>query len=97
MLQKLLGKLSFAQTASMGKVARTMLRPLYIQSHSDVASRALFPSALRALEWWYHALSSWGPRVLRSEKETPALVLYTDAEGSGGCAALAFSASSGSR
>ena len=97
MLQKLLGELSFAQTASMGKVARAMLRPLYIQSHSDAASRALFPSALRALEWWYHALSSWGPRVLRSEKETPDLVLYTDAEGSGGCAALVFSTGPGSR
>ena len=50
-LQKLLGELSFAQTATMGKVARAMLRPLYIQSHSDVASRVLSPSALRAPEW----------------------------------------------
>ena len=60
--QKLVGDLSFAQTATIGKIDRATFRPSCIQSNSEGATRALSPASLRALEWWHRALSTWGSR-----------------------------------
>ena len=62
--QRLGGKLPFAQIYIMGKIARAALRPSYLQSNSDVASRTPFPLARTAPEWRFQALSCIGPRVV---------------------------------
>ena len=63
--QRLGCKLPLAQTYIVGKIARATLRPLYLQSNSDVASRTPFPLARTAPEWRFQALSLIGPRVVQ--------------------------------
>ena len=90
--QKLVGKPSVAQISAMGRTVRGVLPPSYLQSNSDVASRALSPSAGGALGWRFQAISGWGPRVVQPIRPSPALILCTDPRGPVGCSAFVFQA-----
>ena len=91
-LQKLLGKLNFAHTAVLGKYAGATLRPLYaLTSVGTEASRiTLGKDAILSLRWWLSALWTIAPRTISRPKASIDWRIYSDAEGSGGCAALLF-------
>ena len=88
--RKLVGRLSFAETAAVGKTARVMLRPVSIQCKSEGAARAPLPSSLRAVEWRHQALSTWGSTSLKSFNSSPDFPADTDAAGFSYFAALIF-------
>ena len=91
-LQKLLGKLNFAHTAVLGKYASATLRPLYaLTSMGTEASRlTINKEAATALRWWIRALQTAAPRFISRPCSRVDIRIYSDAEGSGGCAALLF-------
>ena len=61
-LQKLVGKPSFAGSSPMGKIARTMLRPLYIPRNSETASRGRPLQARVGLVRRLHAPLTYEPK-----------------------------------
>ena len=76
---KIAGRLSFAVTASAGKVGRAFVRPFFAQAHDPLPGNRASPQLMRACEWFVHYLSirppfrwvPWGfgqsrtPHVLR--------------------------------
>ena len=76
--QRFGGMLPLAQIYIMGKIARATLRPLCLQSNSDVASRTPSPFARTA--------PNGGSRL--SHSFPPDLTLHAETEGFGCCAAL---------
>ena len=68
-----------------------MLRPLYLQSNSDVARKALFPFGRTAFAGRHYALPAGGPTVASPISSSPDFLIFSDAEGLGRCAALLFS------
>ena len=94
-LQKLLGKLNFAYTAVLGKYAGATLRPLYALSSAgtEAAILTINKDSLMSLCWWLRALWTLAPRIMTRPKRSIDRIIYSDAEGSGGCAALIFNMS----
>ena len=86
-LRKLVGKLPSAQASAMEQVVRAMLRPEYLQSNSDVESRAPSPPSMAALEWRFQSLLVWGPRHIKPARPSSDSTIFTDA---GGAAGLIF-------
>ena len=78
-LQKSVGKLSLAQTLTMGRVARTLLRPLFFQSNWVLHCACSFLRLGRPVEWRYRVVSVWGPRSLISLNSSPDVIIFTDA------------------
>jgi hypothetical protein len=78
---KLAGRLSFASFASWGPIARSRLRRLYV--FSLCFTGRLTQPLLQDLQWWLDKLVVLSPAVVALGPTDP-LVLYTDAEGSGG-------------
>ena len=91
-LQKLLGKLNFAHTAVLGKYAGATLRPLYaLLSAKHEASRIFIcKDAELALKWWIRAIWTLAPRLMIQPRPEVDFIIYSDAEGLGGCAALLY-------
>ena len=54
---KLAGRLSFAVTASAGRVGRAFLRPFFAQSHDPLPGNRASPQLMRACEWFVHYLA----------------------------------------
>jgi hypothetical protein len=84
---QLVGRLSFAAWAVWGHIARSRLRSLY---DFLLCGAGEFPLEVReSLQWWEHRLQSLVPRlILLKEVNSSVLLIYTDAEGSGGLGAL---------
>jgi hypothetical protein len=84
---QLVGRLSFAAWAVWGQVARTKLRYLYSFLLSGAGP---LPSPIReALVWWELRLQVLLPRTVRTRPlHSPIILVYTDAEGSGGLGAV---------
>ena len=78
-LEKLIGKLGFAQTNLFGKFARAQLRPLYRKFYARNFDGKLTQEDSKLLIWWRDVLSSLHPRVPRFSNRKPDLVVYTDA------------------
>jgi hypothetical protein len=84
---QLVGRLSFAAWAVWGHVARSRLRSLY--DFLLCGAGEFWDEVRESLRWWEHRLHSLVPRItLLSEINSPVLLIYTDAEGSGGLGAL---------
>ena len=99
-LDKLIGKLSFAQTNVFGKFARTLAQPLYDMLHAHPFEEILSEELIINLEWWRNALSSVLTRIVTLRPRFPKFIIYTDASwsdkrGQGRIAALLFDRSSG--
>ena len=87
-LESLIGKLSFAQCAIFGRVARSTLRPLYKHLYCSASIFQLSGDAVLALKWWGSVLGSLAPRIIKKFSSSVSWVLYSDAEGANfGCAA----------
>jgi hypothetical protein len=84
---QLVGRLSFAAWAVWGQVARTKLRCLYSFLLSGAGP---LPLLIReSLIWWELRLQELLPRVVRTRLlNFPVILVYTDAEGSGGLGAV---------
>ena len=80
-LESLIGRLSFAQCAVFGRVARSMLRPLYKHLYSSPSKIILSKDAVLALRWWAALLDSFAPRVISRFPSSVSWILYSDAEG----------------
>ena len=97
---KLIGELSFAQTAIFGKFARTLAQPLYDMLHAQPYREDLSSELITNLEWWRRALASVQSRVVSVRPRFPKYIIYSDASWSGKrdqgrIAALLFHRSSG--
>ena len=84
---QLVGRLSFAAWAVWGHIARSRLRSLY---DFLLCGAGEFSHEVRkSLLWWEHRLQSLVPRlILLREFNSAVILIYTDAEGSGGLGAL---------
>ena len=98
-LDKLIGKLSFAQTSVFGKFARTLAQPLYDKLHEIPYKAQIDESLITNLLWWKNALKSVHARIVTRRPAYPKFIIYTDAswsEKKGGLlAALLFDRNSG--
>ena len=95
-LQKLTGKLNFAHTAVLGKYAGATCRPLYAlaSANSEATKLYLNEDAVNAIRWWIGALRTMAPRLIERPRRYTDVRVYSDAEGSGGCAALIYESGS---
>ena len=89
-LQKLLGKLAVTQTATMGKIGRALLRPLYVFVNSVEAPRRLSSAAWKSLSRRFSVLPRLAPRAIHLTNSRPDVLIFANAAGPGGCAAFAF-------
>ena len=99
-LDKLIGKLSFAQTTIFGKFARTLAQPLYDMLNAQPFCGDITDELRVNLRWWRHALASIRSRIVSFRPPSPHFIIYTDAswsdkKGKGRIAALLFEQSSG--
>jgi hypothetical protein len=84
---QLVGRLSFAAWAAWGHIARSRLRSLYDFLLCGAGKFSL--EVRKSLLWWEHRLQSLVPRlILLKEFNSAVILIYTDAEGSGGLGAL---------
>ena len=79
LLESLIGRLGFAQTAVFGRFARAMLKPLYAKLYAPRYSAALTPALTRNLRWRGATLMNILPRIITFKRNKPDWVLYTDA------------------
>ena len=92
-LQKLIGKLSFAQSTVFGKCARAFIRPLYAWLYSMHFSPLILPNIAVILQWWIRLLKSFRPRIVSCRPRYPEFIIFTDAsykDGKGMIAAFLF-------
>ena len=99
-LEKLIGKLSFAQTSVFGKFARSLAQPLYDKLHAKSYCDSLSDDIITNLKWWKNALASVRSRVVSVRPKFAHYIIYTDASWSdkknkGRLAALLFDQRSG--
>ena len=100
LLDKLIGKLSFAQTTVFGKFARTLAQPLYDMLNAHPYTELISEEVREILVWWRHALSSVHKRIVSVRPHFPRYIIYSDASwsekrGQGRIAALLFDQASG--
>ena len=88
---KLRGRLGFAQSLLFGQFGRSMLNDLSVRQYARCLSRlSPLTDALRStIEWWVKVLPTAPPRAVALKCLRPVLV-YTDAQGAGHCAAVIF-------
>ena len=91
-LDKLIGRLSFSQTALFGEFARAQLRPMYRKIHRRVYTAALSAYEKSILEWRASIIAEFTPRLGRPRHLKPYWAIYTDAATTTGkiCALLFF-------
>ena len=78
-LEKLIGKISFSQTAIFGKFARTMISPLHHKLHAKSYRERISIQEKRVFQWWAATLRSLKPRIATPKPKFPELIIYTDA------------------
>ena len=78
-LDKLIGRLSFSQTAIFGRFGRSILRPLYNKLTSKSYSNKLEHHELQALRWWEAAIGQMQHHIAYPKPKFPDLAVYTDA------------------
>ena len=78
-LEKLIGKISFSQTALFGKFPRTMISPLYKKLHAKQYRAFINLQEKRIFEWWASTIRSLKPRIATPKPKFPEFILYTDA------------------
>jgi ribonuclease HI/cell division protein ZapA (FtsZ GTPase activity inhibitor) len=91
--ESLAGRLEFAASAVLGKGHRHRLMTVYEHSYRHDSNIASQEALLDDLRWWSQLLSSTvhHRRVQLNGSRSPPMLLYTDAEGSGGLGAVLFS------
>ena len=88
-LQKLIGKLSFAQSTVFGKCARAFIRPLYSWLYSAHFSAKISTEISEILRWWIRLLRSFRPRVVAFRRRFPEYIIFTDASYKNGVGKIA--------
>ena len=85
------GKLGFAQSMCFGRYGRAMLHDLTMRQYATIGKpKYWITSELReSLQWWLSTLGTARPRELPLHFPAPVMV-YSDAQGSGHCAAVCF-------
>ena len=78
----------------MGKIGRAFLRPLYKFANAIETPHRLSPAVRKSLLWRSSILPKLSPRTIHRTSSSSDALIYTDAAGSGGCAALVFSLNS---
>ena len=78
-LDKLIGRLSFAQTNIFGKFARSLAQILYDKLHAHPYQSALGDDVVCILRWWKSTLSHPIGRIVSLKPEFPKFIIYTDA------------------
>ena len=78
-LQKLIGKLNFAQSMVFGKCARALIRPLYTWLYAAYYSPLISPTIALILRWWISLIRSIKPRAVVILPFYPKFVIFTDA------------------
>ena len=92
-LESVIGRLGFAQSAVFSRFARCMLQPLYAELYSLPFYTVVHGKTLGTFKWRSEALSMLPPRVVSKRVRFPGFLLYTDASfenGSGMLAAVLF-------
>ena len=78
-LDRLIGRLSFAQTNIFGKFARSLAQALYDKLHAHPYKENIDEPTLLILDWWRVALSRSLDRLVTIRPEFPKYIIYTDA------------------
>ena len=78
-LDRLVGRLSFAQTNVFGKFARPFSQELYDRLHAHPYISSCDDYFLANLNWWLSALKSGISRTVSLMPKYPKYILYTDA------------------
>ena len=76
---KLIGRLSFSQTAIFGKFDRAQLRPLYTKLYRRVYNSRLPQLERDSLRWWDEVASEFAPRLAIPRSARADWLIYTDA------------------
>ena len=76
-LDKLIGKLPFAQTTIFGKFARTIAQLLYDMLRAQPYGGTLSDELITNLNWWRHALSSVQSRIVAIRPVFPKYIIYS--------------------
>ena len=79
LLESLIGRLGFAQTAVFGRFARAMLNPLYTKLYANRYTTSLSQALIRNLRWLGATLMNITPRIIAFNRSKPDWVLYADA------------------
>ena len=78
-LDRLVGRLSFAQTNVFGKFARPLSQELYDKLHANPFDSSCDSHFLSNLSWWLAALKSGISRTISVIPKYPKFIIYTDA------------------
>ena len=78
-LEKLIGKLVYAQTSVFGRFGRAMLKPLYTKLRAHPYTEVISPCEAGVPEWWAASIRSSVPRAVELHPTTPDVIIYTDA------------------
>ena len=78
-LGKLIGRLSFSQTAIFGKFARTQLRPMRQKFRRRFFSATLSPYERSVSRWRKEVVSEFTPRIAAPRARRPRWIIYTGA------------------
>ena len=77
-LGKLIGRLSFSQTAIFGKFFRAPLRPLYNKLYRRACNSLLPKLARDTLRWWGEVIAEFTPRLATPRPARADWLIYTD-------------------
>ena len=88
---KIRGKLGFAQSLMFGKYGRALLHEFSARRYSSMRGPTfpLSPALAEAIQWWIATIPATKPRTVSLTPPVP-IVVYTDAQGAGHCAAVLF-------
>ena len=78
-LEKLTGKLGFAQIQVFARFARCMMQPLYKKLFSPIYTPKIHSAIIKALEWWLHVLHNIPERIVHLGPCRVDAFIYTDA------------------
>ena len=78
-IQRVVGRLSFAQTCVYGKMGCDIRSPFYEKLKAHTYHPLLAERELNALRWRALALGALQPRTVRPYQKYPDLMVYTDA------------------
>ena len=88
---KIRGKLGFAQSLMFGKYGRAILHEFSARQYSSMKGPTfpLSPALVETIQLWVSTLPATKPRTVSLTPPVP-VVIYTDAQGAGHCAAVLF-------
>ena len=78
-LEKLAGKLGFAQLQVFNRFARCMMQPLYAKLPTRRFAPHLSSATIKALKWWKYALANSRGRAVDLHHDKIDIAVYTDA------------------